>query len=100
MPKQESQPEPTEQSNTDEGNVVDATYEVARKLQQKVGQSLTAEEAGRLVSEIEKRAESVRELPLTPENWTAEFGEDSKVKTPLGEVKMGENQIEKLFEKR
>ncbi len=45
---------------------------------------------------MEKRAEPARDLPLTPENWTAEFGEDGKMNTPLGEVKMGENQYLKL----
>lgn len=71
-------------------------YKVANSLQGKVGQSLTKEEADGLVSEMENRAEPARELELTPENWTAEFGEDGKVTTPLGEVKMGENQYFKL----
>lgn len=71
-------------------------YKVANSLQGKVGQSLAKEEADGLVAEMENRAEPARELELTPENWTAEFGEDGKVTTPLGEVKMGENQYLKL----
>lgn len=74
-------------------------YKVADSLQGKMGQSLSKDEAEGLVSEMEKRAEPARELELTPENWTAEFGEDGKVATPLGEVKMGENQLAKLFMK-
>ena len=71
-------------------------YKVANSLQGKIGQSLSKEEAEGLVAEMEGRAEPARELELTPENWTAEFGEDGKVATPLGEVKMGENQYFKL----
>lgn len=71
-------------------------YKVADSLQGKIGQSLSKDEADSLVSEMENRAEPARELELTPENWTAEFGEDGKVATPLGEVKMGENQYFKL----
>lgn len=71
-------------------------YKVADSLQGKIGQSLSKDEADSLVSEMENRAEPARELELTPENWTAEFGEDGKVATPLGEVKMGENQYLKL----
>ena len=33
---------------------------------------------------------------LTPEKWLEEFGESMMVKTPIGEVKMGENQLAKL----
>lgn len=61
-----------------------------------VGRSLTAEEAKELVSMMEENAAPVRELELTRENWAAEFGEDGVVQTPLGEVKMGEHQYEKL----
>ncbi len=71
-------------------------YKVAKSLQNKVGQSLSKEEADGLVSEMEERAEPARELELTPENWTAEFGEDGIVSTPFGEVKMGENQYLKI----
>ncbi len=71
-------------------------YKVADSLQGKIGQNLSKDEADGLVSEMEKRAEPARELELTPENWAAEFGDDGKAQTPLGEVKMGENQYLKL----
>lgn len=61
-----------------------------------VGRSLSAEEAKELVSMMEENAAPVRELELTRENWAAEFGADGVVQTPLGEVKMGEHQYEKL----
>lgn len=75
------------------------SFDVANSLSAKVGQSLSKEEADNLVAEMEERAEPVRDLELTPDNWLAEFGEDGKVTTPLGEVKMGENQLAKLFMK-
>ena len=74
-------------------------YKVANSLQGKVGQSLSEEEASNLTVEMESRAEKPRDLQLTPDTWYAEFGENGKVTTPIGEVKMGENQVSKLFEK-
>ena len=69
---------------------------VAEKGVSMVGRSLSAEEAKELVSMMEENAAPVRELELTRENWAAEFGADGVVQTPLGEVKMGEHQYEKL----
>lgn len=62
----------------------------------RIGRSLNKEEADNLIAEMENRAEPAPELELTPENWTAEFGEDGMVDTPIGKVKMGENQYQKL----
>ena len=62
----------------------------------RIGRSLNQEEADNLIAEMENRAEPAPELELTPENWTAEFGEDGMVDTPIGKVKMGENQYQKL----
>ena len=70
--------------------------EVAEKGVSMVGRSLSAEEAKELVSMMEENAAPMRELELTRENWAAEFGADGVVQTPLGEVKMGEHQYEKL----
>lgn len=58
---------------------------------------LTETEANELVGQMEAGAEEAPELELTPENWEKEFGEDGTVDTPIGKVKMGENQISKLF---
>jgi hypothetical protein len=45
---------------------------------------------------MEQAATDAPVLELTPENWLAEFGEGSMVETPIGEVKMGENQYFKM----
>ena len=64
------------------------------------GRSLTQDEAASVISAMEARALPAPELPLTPENWTAQFGSDGIVPTPIGNVKMGENQLAKLFIKK
>lgn len=63
------------------------------------GRSLTSAEADTLIAEMEAQAEAAPEMELTPANWQREFGADGMVDTPLGKVKMGENQITKLFAK-
>ena len=77
-----------------DGNAVPAAADAADPL---VGRSLTDEEARQVIGQMEAAAEPAPELELTPENWVAEFGEEGKVQTPVGEVKMGENQLAKLF---
>ncbi len=46
---------------------------------------------------MEEHAEVAPEMELTIENWNAEFGKDGIVQTPIGEVKMGENQFAKMM---
>ena len=48
---------------------------------------------------MEQNAEVAPEVELTPENWINLIGEDGTVDTPIGSVKMGENQYFKLFKK-
>ena len=67
----------------------------ARRLPQ--GRSLAPEEADALLADMESRAEVAPELELTIENWDAQFGADALVQTPIGEVKMGENQFAKMM---
>ena len=67
----------------------------ARRLPQ--GHSLAPEEADALLADMESRAEVAPELELTIENWDAQFGADALVQTPIGEVKMGENQFAKMM---
>lgn len=62
-------------------------------------QSLSEVDADNVIAQMESSAEVVPELELTPDNWVVEFGEDGIVSTPIGDVKMGENQVAKLFEK-
>lgn len=59
--------------------------------------SLTHNEAISLIAEMEERAELAPDIELTIENWDALFGEEGRVLTPIGEVKMGENQFTKLM---
>lgn len=58
---------------------------------------LTKAEAAEIIADMEEHAEVAPEIELTIENWDALFGEDGRVNTPLGEVKMGENQFTKLM---
>ena len=62
-------------------------------------QPLSEADADNVIAQMESSAEVAPELELTPDNWTAEFGEDGILSTPIGDVKMGENQVAKLFEK-
>ena len=48
---------------------------------------------------MEDNAEIAQDIELTPQNWRQQFGEDGLVETPIGTVKMGANQLPKLFEK-
>ena len=58
--------------------------------------SLTHDEAIELIAKMEERAEIAQDVALTIENWDKLFA-GGKVYTPLGEVKMGENQFTKLM---
>lgn len=62
-------------------------------------QPLSETDADNVIAQMESSAEVAPDLELTPDNWAAEFGEDGIVSTPIGDVKMGENQVAKLFEK-
>ena len=62
-------------------------------------QPLSEADADNVIAQMESSAETAPELELTPDNWVVEFGEDGIVSTPIGDVKMGENQVAKLFEK-
>ncbi len=52
-----------------------------------------------LLKVLKQDIEPFRELKLNKENWIKEFGKNQIVKTPIGEVKIGNNQYEKLIEK-
>lgn len=58
---------------------------------------LTHDEAITLIAQMEERADVAPDVELTIENWDAQFGEDGRVNTPIGDVKMGENQFTKLM---
>lgn len=81
-----------------DGNAVQSeTPQVAGDVAENpVGRSLNAEEADMLISQMEQSAEVAPEMELTPENWIREFGKGGIVRTPIGDVKQGENQYLKL----
>ena len=86
------------QGKSEENAVQSETPQVAGDVAESpVGRSLNAEEADMLISQMEQSAEVAPEMELTIENWDSEFGADGRVKTPIGEVKMGENQFTKLM---
>ncbi len=56
---------------------------------------MTKEDAVSLRKQMEDNAEQERNLEHTEENWQKEFGKDSRVTTPIGSIKLGENQYKK-----
>ena len=62
-----------------------------------IGRSMTEEEAEAFLDAISENPEVVPVLELTPENWDAEFGEEGIIASPIGDVKMGENQFLKMM---
>lgn len=64
-----------------------------------IGRSLAADEAEILITDMKENADIAPELEFSIENWLSEFGKDGLVTTPIGKVKMGENQIAKLLNK-
>lgn len=61
---------------------------------------MSEEEANNFVSRMNDKAEPMPTIEFTPENWQAAFGDNGTIETPIGTVKMGENQISKLFLKK
>lgn len=56
---------------------------------------MTKEGAVSLRKQMADNAEQERILEHTEENWLKEFGKDSRVTTPIGSIKLGENQYKK-----
>ena len=61
---------------------------------------LTDKEADSLITIMKENASIAPVVELTPEAWIEQFGESGIVSTPIGNVKMGENQIAKIFLKK
>ena len=93
---QQAAPQSAPTSTAEQTMTPSPAQEPQNGVDNRIGRSLNKEEADDLIAEMENRAEPAPELELTPENWTAEFGEDGMVDTPIGKVKMGENQYQKL----
>lgn len=60
--------------------------------------SLSEEQISSIIETMKANAEAVPQIELTPENWLAEFGAEGVVSTPIGEVKMGDGQYQKLID--
>lgn len=60
---------------------------------------LNGEQIDTLLSQMREQAEVDPTVELTPTTWNERFGESGFINTPLGNVKMGENQIAKFFAK-
>lgn len=56
---------------------------------------MTKDEAVSLRKQMADNAEQERILEHTEENWQKEFGKDGRVTTPIGSIKLGENQYKK-----
>ncbi len=56
---------------------------------------LAKDDAISLRQQMEDNAEQERVLEHTEENWLKEFGKDGRVSTPIGSIKLGENQYKK-----
>lgn len=56
---------------------------------------MTKDEAVSLRKQMADNAEQERILEHTEENWLKEFGKDGRVSTPIGSIKLGENQYKK-----
>lgn len=93
---QQAAPQSASTSTAEQTMTPSPAQEPQNGVDNRIGRSLNKEEADNLIAEMENRAEPAPELELTPENWTAEFGKDGMVDTPIGKVKMGENQYQKL----
>ena len=61
---------------------------------------LNKQEIDELILAMEQNAEMAVTLELTLSNWLAEFNNTGMVQTPIGTVKMGENQYNKIIEKK
>lgn len=56
---------------------------------------MTKDEAVSLRKQMADNAEQERILEHTEQNWLKEFGKNSRVTTPIGSIKLGENQYKK-----
>lgn len=61
---------------------------------------LSKEAATDIIAKMEMSAVSDPKISLSPESWHKSFGLDNSIDTPLGKVKMGEGQYQKLVDKK
>ena len=61
---------------------------------------LSGEAAQSLITSMEENAIEDPEIRLTPQTWLETFGINNSIDTPIGKVRMGENQYAKLQDKK
>lgn len=82
-----------------QGEVENAT--VSETTQGEVDKEPLSEEAAQsLITSMEKNAIEDPEIRLTPQTWLETFGINNSIDTPIGKVRMGENQYVKLQDKK
>ena len=82
-----------------QGEVENAT--VSEAAQGEVDKEpLSEEEAQSLITSMEENAIEDPEISLTPKTWLETFGINNSIDTPIGKVRMGENQYAKLQDKK
>ncbi len=59
--------------------------------------TMSRDEAIAFITAMENRADVAPFVDLSIENWDALFGKDGIVNTPIGKVKMGDNQFTKMM---
>lgn len=61
---------------------------------------LSKTETRDIITKMEQSAVLDPQITLTPESWLKTFGINNSLKTPVGNVKMGESQYQKFFDKK
>lgn len=77
------------------GNINNQTGE-----EQSQWNTLSEEKAKAIIQNMENSAEEYVETELSPESWNNSFDENNTIETPIGRVKMGDNQISKFLQKK
>jgi hypothetical protein len=62
--------------------------------------SLSDPETDRIMGVIVQHASPWRHAPATEQQWEADFGRPAHAMTPIGEVKLGDNQLDKLIHRQ
>ena len=78
------------------GNLTAETHQGGSESESRV---TTQEAAQTIIQTMEDNAVEDPNIPLTPQTWLETFGINNSIETPIGRVKMGENQYAKLQEK-
>ena len=61
------------------------------------GIEITDEQVDNIIAYMESNAQPYEGRVLTYEEWEKEFAPDMRIKTPIGTVKLGENQFAKMY---